>query len=211
MRETRWSTSRRIMSSILSFLAALVVSTFVEYAVHRLMHAGVILHARHVAHHKDGWGQGFWPELRDYLVPGLLLILPPWLLGVSIGAGWTIGCVLSATFMAYAHQLQHDNPLACRWMRIPVHYVHHRDQMWHHNFGMCLDLWDRLFGTYKVVPFGEEFRPEEQGRGPLAIHWQPAEDRQAAERLRAARELIRSLPDPASATHGKRRAAIPGA
>ena len=159
------------MKPLVSFLAALVASSFVEYAVHRLMHAGLVLHARHVAHHKDGWGQGFWPELRDYLVPGLLLILPPWLLGAGIGLGWTLGCVLFATCMAYAHQLQHDNAIACRWMHIPVHYVHHRDQMWHHNFGMTLDWWDRLFGTYKVVPFGDEFTAEDRRRGPWAIHW----------------------------------------
>src|SRR5262245_44939168 len=171
---------------IASFLAAVVVSSFVEYVVHRLMHAGVIRHARHVEHHKDGWGQGFWPELRDYLVPGLLLIVPPWFLGVAVGVGWTLGCVACAVFIAYAHQLQHDNPLACRWMRLPVHYVHHRDQMWHHNFGMGFDWWDRLFGTYKVVPFGDEFAPEERGRGRFELHWLPV-DPAAADREQAAR------------------------
>lgn len=167
------------MTWILSFLAAVFVSSFVEYAVHRLMHAGVIQHARHVAHHKDGWGQGFWPELRDYLLPGLLLIVPPWFLGVAIGTGWTLGCVLCAVFIAYAHQLQHDNPLRCRWMRLPVHYVHHRDQMWHHNFGMAFDWWDRLLGTYKTVPFGEEFPPEARGRGRFEIHWLPVDPAEA--------------------------------
>jgi len=162
-----------LMTALTSFLAALVVCTLAEYVVHRLMHAGVLVHARHVAHHKDGWGQGFLPELRDYLLPGTLLIVPPWFLGVSIGAGWTLGCTSIAVFIAYAHQLQHDNPRACRWMRVPVHYVHHRDQMWHHNFGMCTDLWDRLLGTYKLVPFGDEFDPEERSRGPFDIHWLP--------------------------------------
>lgn len=175
------------MIPLLSFLAALVVSSFVEYAVHRLMHVGLVQHARHAAHHKDGRGQGFWPEFRDYLVPGLLLILPAWLLGAGIAAGWTLGCVLYAAFLAYAHQLQHDNPLACRWMRVPVHYVHHRDQMWHHNFGMAFDGWDRLFGTYKPVPFGDEFAPEEHGRGPWAIHWGRNDPQRANARERTAR------------------------
>lgn len=181
------------MRWILGFLAAVLVTSFIEYAVHRLMHAGVLRHARHVAHHKDGWGQGFWPELCDYLVPGLVVILPPWFLGVAIGTGWTLGCILSATFMAYAHQLQHDNPLACRWMRLPVHYVHHRDQMWHHNFGMAFDWWDRLLGTYKVVPFGGEFRPEERGRGPFALHWRRVDAVEAGEREEAARARRRAL------------------
>jgi sterol desaturase/sphingolipid hydroxylase (fatty acid hydroxylase superfamily) len=181
------------MSWIASFLAALLVTSFVEYAVHRLMHAGVLLHAHHAAHHRDGWGQGFWLELRDYLVPGLLVMLPSWFFGTAIGTGWTLGCISSAVFIAYAHQLQHDNPLACRWMRIPVHYVHHRDQMWHHNFGLSVDWWDRLLGTYKVVPFGEEFPPEEKGRGPFAIHWRAQDEARAAERVQAARERVRTL------------------
>jgi sterol desaturase/sphingolipid hydroxylase (fatty acid hydroxylase superfamily) len=175
------------MKLLASFLAAVIVSSFLEYAVHRLMHVGVMLHARHVAHHKDGWGQGFWPELRDYLLPGLAVILPSWFLGASIGAGWTMGCALSACFMAYAHQLQHDNPRACRWMRLPVHYVHHRDQMWHHNFGLAFDVWDRVFGTYKVVPFGDEFCAEERAGGPFAIHWRKVDEAQAEEAQRAAR------------------------
>ena len=167
------------MTVVLSFLAALIVVSFLEYAIHRLMHAGVVFGARHAAHHKDGWGQGFWPELRDYIVPGLPLILPSWWLGTEVGLGWTSGCVSFALFMAYAHQLQHDNPLACRWMHIPVHYVHHRDQMWHHNFGMTSDWWDRLLGTYKVVPFGAEFTPEQRCRGPLDILWRRAEGHEA--------------------------------
>jgi len=155
----------------LTFLAALIVASFLEYAVHRLMHAGLVLVAKHAEHHKDGWGQGFWPELRDYVVPGLPVTLPSWLLGTEVGVGWTSGFATFAVFVAYAHQLQHDNPVACRWMRIPVHYVHHRDQMWHHNFGLSTDLWDRLLGTYRVVPFGEEFTPEQRRRGPLDIRW----------------------------------------
>lgn len=181
------------MSGIVSFLAAVLVSSFLEYAVHRLMHAGVFRHARHAAHHRDGWGQGFWPEFLDYLLPGLPVILPSWLFGTSIGAGWSLGCLASALFMAYAHQLQHDNPLACRWMRIPVHYVHHRDQMWHHNFGLSFDGWDRLLGTYRAVPFGEEFSPEERGRGPFALHWRRVDPSSGADSQPTARARRRAL------------------
>jgi sterol desaturase/sphingolipid hydroxylase (fatty acid hydroxylase superfamily) len=162
-----------------SFLLALVVTSLLEYVIHRLMHAGAMLGRRHAQHHRDGWGQGFWAELWTYLLPGSMVILPAWFLGIEIGIGWTAGIAAYAGFIAYAHQLQHDNPAACRWMPMPIHYVHHRDKMWHHNFGMSCDVWDRLFGTYKRVPFGSERPIESERRGALEIQWRGA-SREAA-------------------------------
>jgi sterol desaturase/sphingolipid hydroxylase (fatty acid hydroxylase superfamily) len=156
---------------LIAAVAGFVFASLVEYVVHRLMHAGVINGQRHAEHHRDGWGQGFWPEFGDYLLPASPLLAPPWFFGWAIGAGWTLGALVFSAFSAYAHQLQHDSPVACRWMRMPVHYVHHRDQMWHHNFGMALDWWDRVFGTYRAVPFGAELSAADRARGPLEIHW----------------------------------------
>ena len=150
------------------FLVAAVLVSLIEYVVHRGMHAGWIRGQRHADHHREGWGQGFWPELGAYLIPGWPLLLPPFLLGVEVGVGFGCGAVLYTVFMAYAHQLQHDNPAACRWMRVPVHFVHHRDGMWHHNFGVTVDVWDRLFGTYRAV----RYEPESSaGKGPFSIRW----------------------------------------
>ncbi len=159
------------MKGLAACVLGVLFASLLEYVVHRLMHAGVLRGQRHLDHHRDGWGQGFWPELRDYLLPGTPFIAAAWTLGAAIGAGWTAGCVGYGTFAAYAHQLQHDNPLACHWMRMPVHYVHHRDQMWQHNFGLAVDWWDHVFGTYQVVPFGEEFPASQRHRGPFDIHW----------------------------------------
>src|SRR5262245_61853735 len=168
------------MALLIAAVAGFVFASLVEYVVHRLMHKGVINGQRHAEHHRDGWGQGFWPEFGDYLPPASPLLAPPWFFGVAIGAGWTLGALAFSAFSAYAHQLQHDSPVACRWMRIPVHYVHHRDQMWHHNFGLSSDLWDRLLGTYRVVPFGEEFTPEQRGRGPFDIRWRRVREHELA-------------------------------
>ena len=159
------------MIAMAFFLIAILFGTFAEYGVHRLMHARVILGRRHAEHHHDGWGQAFWPEFLDYILRGLPLLLPPWLLSVEAGAGWTSGAVLYTAFMAYAHTLQHDNPAACRWMRMPVHYVHHRDKQWHHNFGLTVDWWDRLLSTYKPAQLGAKGTREQGWRGLLAIRW----------------------------------------
>jgi len=157
-----------MVTVVLWMIAGFVFGSLVEYWVHRAMHRGWLFGQRHREHHKDGWGQGFWPELRTYLLPGVPLVAPPFLLGLESGLGWTAGCVGFAAFSAYAHQLQHDSPSACRWMRLPVHYVHHRDRMWHHDFGMAVDWWDRAFGTYRLEPC-DELRDE--AAGALDIGW----------------------------------------
>jgi len=68
-----------------------------------------------------------------------------------VGISFFLGMLFYAAFAAYAHQLQHENPTACFWMKMPVHYVHHEYKQWHHNFGLGVDWWDRIFGTYKPV------------------------------------------------------------
>lgn len=149
-------------------VAGFVLGTLLEYWVHRAMHWGWLFSKRHREHHRDGWGQGFWPELRTYVLPSIPVLVPPYLIDVRSGVAWTTGCVGFAVFASYAHQLQHDSPAACRWMAMPVHYVHHRDQMWRHNFGMAVDWWDRVFRTYRTESC-DELR-DELAR-PLEIGW----------------------------------------
>ena len=149
-------------------VAGFVLGTLLEYWVHRAMHWGWLFSKRHREHHRDGWGQGFWPELRTYVLPSIPVLVPPYLIDVRTGVAWTTGCVGFAVFASYAHQLQHDSPAACRWMAMPVHYVHHRDQMWRHNFGMAVDWWDRVFRTYRTESC-DELR-DELAR-PLEIGW----------------------------------------
>ena len=149
-------------------VAGFVLGTLLEYWVHRAMHWGWLFSKRHREHHRDGWGQGFWPELRTYVLPSIPVLVPPYLIDVRSGVAWTTGCVGFAVFASYAHQLQHDSPAACRWMSMPVHYVHHRDQMWRHNFGMAVDWWDRVFRTYRTESC-DELRDERVR--PLEIGW----------------------------------------
>src|SRR5581483_3230173 len=51
------------------------------------------------------------------------------------------------------HQLQHERPELCFWLPRPGHYLHHRHRMWRHNFGITVDVWDRVFGTYRSEPW----------------------------------------------------------
>jgi sterol desaturase/sphingolipid hydroxylase (fatty acid hydroxylase superfamily) len=61
------------------------------------------------------------------------------------------------------------------WKRIPVHYVHHRDHMWEHNFGLGVDWWDHVFGTWRAVPFGAVLPIEREQASPFEIHWRRTE------------------------------------
>ena len=143
----------------IAFTLAFILASLVEYWLHRIMHKpgdGKLL-VRHRDHHKRNEGQGVLWEFRDYVKGSLVVMMIPFAIALPIGLGWFLGALTFAAFSAYAHQLQHENPMKCFWMTMPVHYVHHKYGMWHHNFGLAVDWWDHIFGTYKKVEWiGDE-------------------------------------------------------
>jgi sterol desaturase/sphingolipid hydroxylase (fatty acid hydroxylase superfamily) len=152
-----------------AFLIALLVGTLVEYWGHRAMHT-VLLKKKHAEHHRDGDGQGWFWEFVDYAV-GVIPILPlGFLYSVAAGIGFVLGGIAYAAFAAYSHQLQHEKPELCFWMIRPCHAIHHEQHMWKSNFGISLDLWDRVFGTYKKVDWTPPARPRSL-KGFFHIKW----------------------------------------
>ena len=95
----------------------------------------------------------------------------PCLISWEIGLSWLFGCLVYAAFASYAHQLQHDNPKACFWMKMPVHYVHHEYNQWHQNFGIGVDWWDYVFGTYQQADWLEEKAKDLPKKSPLELKW----------------------------------------
>src|SRR5438132_3005673 len=90
----------------------------------------------------------------------------------AAGVGWALAGFIYAVFAAYAHQLQHDNPDMVFWMPRPVHHLHHKHHMWRHNFGILVDWWDRVFGTYQYVEWQRQKPMREHGLGALfRITW----------------------------------------
>jgi sterol desaturase/sphingolipid hydroxylase (fatty acid hydroxylase superfamily) len=141
-----------------AFLLAFFISSLAEYIVHRLMHAGYIDAKNHADHHKEGGAQGWFLEFKAYIVPAMPAIVGVsallWFLEFPVAAiSFAAGVVIYEILAAYAHQLQHDNPDLCFWLPQPVHFTHHKDKMWHHNFGILVDFWDRIFGTYKSIDY----------------------------------------------------------
>jgi sterol desaturase/sphingolipid hydroxylase (fatty acid hydroxylase superfamily) len=135
---------------LVSFLLALVVASLVEYWGHRAMHSW-LLKKKHALHHRDGDAQGWLGEFWDYAVGSCWILPAGFLYSVEAGIAFLSGGILFAMWAAYNHQLQHEQPDLCFWLRRPVHHLHHSGHMWHYNFGISSGLWDRVFGTYKAV------------------------------------------------------------
>ncbi|MEM9948209.1 MAG: sterol desaturase family protein [Cyanobacteria bacterium P01_D01_bin.36] len=153
------------------FGIAFVFASLVEYWVHRLMHIDPRFGKVHIQHHKENTGQGFWLEFRNYVVGTAPMMATMFLFSWQIGLSCTLGGLSYAAFAAYAHQLQHDNPVRCDWMEMPVHYVHHKYDQWHHNFGLAVDWWDHVFGTYQPKDWLSATELEQPRQGYFQIKW----------------------------------------
>ncbi len=159
---------------LIAFVIVFLLGTLVEYWGHRMMHA-FLMKAKHAEHHRDGWGQGWFWEFVDYFL-GTIYILPLGFLypgedRIEAGIGWAAGGLCYAMFAAYAHQLQHEKPELCFWLVRPVHFIHHDRHMWHNNFGISFDIWDRVFGTYKKVEWQPDAERRWSLRGYFTIKW----------------------------------------
>ena len=146
---------------ILAALSAVFLGTLAEYFVHRLMHWGVLYPEGHKYHHGSNDPRTY---LRDFFDYGTGAVLTGWLgflISVPAGIGWALGAFAYTLLASYAHQLQHANADRVFWMPRPVHRLHHAYDMTGHNFGILVDWWDRLFGTYRSVewpPRPDQFR-----------------------------------------------------
>ena len=140
----------------IALVTGFLFGSYVEYAVHRLMHLGKFDAQTPRPPPQEFLGPGLVGELTDYSLPGLLVAWAGFLVSVPAGLGFAVGILGYAAFAAYAHQSQHQKPDLAFWLGAPIHYIHHRDNMWHHNFGIGVSLWDRLLGTYKPA----EWQPQ---------------------------------------------------
>lgn len=166
-----------ISTTLAAFVLAYLSASLIEYWAHRVMHIFPRIFKFHTNHHINGEGHGWWKEFRNYALfsspYSLSLCFGVWLIGLGwqMGISCLLGCIVYAAFAAYAHQLQHDNPIACEWMPMPVHYVHHEYDQWQHNFGIAVDWWDKIFGTYKSVEWLSEVDPKYPKKGYFQILW----------------------------------------
>lgn len=161
-----------VIEFLLAFLIALIYASFVEYTMHRFMHTRLVYGEQHAMHHRDGTGKGWVEEFLNYSIPSLSVIWFGFLYSAVAGIGFALGGLLASAFGAYAHQLQHERPELVFWLSRPVHHLHHTQKMAKHNFGISVDFWDRLFGTYDPGVWEPEKKPFEYPLiDLLRIHW----------------------------------------
>jgi sterol desaturase/sphingolipid hydroxylase (fatty acid hydroxylase superfamily) len=157
-----------VLVALGGFFGALALASLAEYWGHRFMHGG-FKRKKHAQHHRSGVGQGLLREMLGYTRGSFPLLPLGFLHSTAAGCGFLAGALFFSAFAAYSHELQHQFPECCFWLRRPVHHLHHAHGMWHHNFGISLDLWDRVFGTYQPRLY---FRPARTDwRNLLRVKW----------------------------------------
>ena len=130
-------------------IAAVTSGTFFEYFVHRAMHWGLLYPEGHRWHHESNDPRTFMRDVCDYGVGAAALSWIGFLVSSTSGFGWMLGALAYTLLASYAHQIQHANPGLVFWMMRPVHRLHHAGAKG--NYGILIDWWDRLFGTYRPI------------------------------------------------------------
>jgi sterol desaturase/sphingolipid hydroxylase (fatty acid hydroxylase superfamily) len=156
---------------VVAAAGALLVGTLAEYFVHRLMHWGILYSEGHRRHHENNEARNYLRDFVDYGSGAALLCWPGFLVSLAAGSGWFLGALAYAVLASYSHQLQHANADLVFWMRRPVHRTHHNHDMKGHNFGILVDWWDRLFGTYQPIEWPRTQPGGHRAKDYLAIPW----------------------------------------
>jgi sterol desaturase/sphingolipid hydroxylase (fatty acid hydroxylase superfamily) len=139
----------RAVELILAGLCALAIATLAEYFIHRSMHWGFLYRHGHQRHHARNESRTFLHDFLDYGTGAALFGWVGFVVSIPAGAGTLLGAFVYAGLASYAHQLHHANADLVWWMQQPVHRLHHAHDMTAHNFGILVDWWDRIFGTYR--------------------------------------------------------------
>lgn len=136
------------------FLAALALGTVVEYLLHRFVLHSRLRHwviRRHKLHHKTYVRYSIASEFLGFFPPAIPFLWVGFVHSTPAGLAFVAGEVAFVLAEAVAHKLSHEAPHRLFWMDPAVHAAHHADGgRW--NYGVLTTFWDRVFGTYRVVP-----------------------------------------------------------
>ncbi len=159
----------------LELVLAVLILDLAIWAQHLVTHKVPLLWRFHRVHHADrdmDVTTGFRFHPVEILASMLLKIGLVYLLGPSALAVLVFEILLSGTALFNHANIALPGPLdrALRFVLVTpdMHRVHHSVHRAEHdsNYGFCLSLWDRLFGTYVAEP--------EAGHGAMTVglEWQ---------------------------------------
>ena len=136
------------------FLAALALGTVVEYLLHRFFLHSRLRHwviRRHKLHHKTYVCYSIASEFVGFFPPAIPFLWVGFVHSTPAGLAFVAGEVAFVLAEAVAHKWSHEAPHRLFWMDPVVHAAHHTaGARW--NYGVLTTFWDRVFGTYRVVP-----------------------------------------------------------
>ncbi len=138
-----------------------------RFSLHCCMHRFTFLWRFHRVHHdatvltpltvfRVHPVEGVLYFFRGFLVFGIVSGFFVWLFGPNLSTWDILGVdLLGFIFNAVGANLRHTHVWLTfgvmeKWFISPVqHQLHHSIEHSHPNFGVCLAIWDRLFGTYQ--------------------------------------------------------------
>jgi sterol desaturase/sphingolipid hydroxylase (fatty acid hydroxylase superfamily) len=145
---------------LVAAMATVAIRSLATYGVHRLSHAVPLLWRFHRVHHIDT-ALDLSTGLRNH--PIELAVVAPCLAAATIGFGLEprtlmVYEAIALPFALWTHanlglRAELDHRLRLLFVTPAMHHVHHssRRAETDSNYGDVFSLWDRLFGTYKML------------------------------------------------------------
>ena len=143
---------------IIQFIIAFLIADCAFVVVHMLSHRIPLLWRLHAVHHGVGRLYGFNGLVRHPIHQSIDMIigtLPLVIMGMPINVAVLLGFAVSIQLIIQHANISYELGPFRNWLAIgPIHHLHHVN--WGKegdcNFGLFLTLWDRLMGTFVLLP-----------------------------------------------------------
>ena len=151
----------------LSIVAAFLLLDFLNYAVHRGQHAVPFLWRFHALHHSDP-DVDVTTSVRQHPGEYMLTSAAYWIAVIVLGIPAIVMLTHGLSQFATA-AITHGNIRLPEWLErvlqpvvitVDLHVIHHSVvyEEANANFGAVLSIWDRIFGTYLLLPRAQQER-----------------------------------------------------
>jgi sterol desaturase/sphingolipid hydroxylase (fatty acid hydroxylase superfamily) len=146
------------------FISFFVLDFFGGWLVHLVQHKTHYLWRFHIIHHSDN-NVDVTTGLRHHPIESVLRGIF-FLMGVVVSGAPMYAVMIFQTLLVLSTQFTHANINLPKWLDKPLSYflvspnmhkVHHHWQQPYtdSNYGAVLAIWDRMFGTFKVLDPGQ--------------------------------------------------------